>query len=140
MEEYWNPLVPELGVSNLADSLDFYQSLGFRVRFRRSDPDFAYIELGQAQLMLETLSEDSWQTGSLERPFGRGINLQIEVPNVRDLSDRLKSSGAQLFEDVIESWYATGDGEEGQLEFLIQDPDGYLIRLVEPLEFRPFET
>ena len=140
MEEYWNPLVPELSVFNLADSLDFYQSLGFRVRFRRSDPDFAYIELGQAQLMLETLSEDSWQTGSLERPFGRGINLQIEVPNVRDLSDHLKSAGAQLFEDLTESWYATGDGEEGQLEFLIQDPDGYLIRLIEPLGFRPIET
>lgn len=140
MEEYWNPLVPELSVFDFSASLEFYQSLGFRVRFRRSDPDFAYIELGHAQLMLEALSEDSWQTGSLERPFGRGINLQIEVPNVRDLSERLKNSGVQLFEEVTESWYATGAGEEGQLEFLIQDPDGYLIRLVEPLGFRPVDT
>ena len=52
-ETYWNPLVPELTVSDLETSLVFYAAAGFSVRFRREDPPFAYIELGKAQFMLE---------------------------------------------------------------------------------------
>jgi len=36
--------------------------------------------------------------------------------------------------NVEESWYEVGsDKEEGQIEFLVQDPDGYLLRFIEPL-------
>lgn len=52
-DEFWSPLVPELTVANLEDSLRLYEAAGFKVRFRRDNPPFAYIELGQAQLMLE---------------------------------------------------------------------------------------
>jgi predicted lactoylglutathione lyase len=47
-EPYWNPLVPELTVGDLEVSLRFYKLIGFQIRFRRSDPLFAYLELGQA--------------------------------------------------------------------------------------------
>jgi len=66
MEDYWNPLVPELSVTDVEKSLKFYEAIGFSVRFRRSSPNFAYIELGQAQLMLEELTEASWITGPPE--------------------------------------------------------------------------
>jgi len=136
MEGYWNPMVPELSATDVTDSLVFYQAIGFSVRFRRAGPDFAYIELGHAQLMLEELTDFSWTTAPPKRPFGRGVNFQIEVEEVDNLSRRLTDGGFSLFEDVSESWYSTDDGEEGQLEFLIQDPDGYLIRLVQPLGLR----
>ena len=42
MEEYWNPMVPELSVSDFNNSLSFYRDLlGFKVRNQRENPDFA---------------------------------------------------------------------------------------------------
>ena len=39
-DEYWNAMVPELMVRDVAVSLAFYRVLGFAVRFQRSEPDF----------------------------------------------------------------------------------------------------
>ena len=41
MSMAYNPLVPELGVSNFASSLRFYTAvLGFRVEYERPELDF----------------------------------------------------------------------------------------------------
>ncbi|MEO9168740.1 MAG: VOC family protein, partial [Aestuariivirga sp.] len=32
-----------------------------------------------------------------------------------------------------EKWYRAGDEEVGQRQFLVQDPDGYLLRLCQPI-------
>jgi hypothetical protein len=37
----------------------------------------------------------------------------------------------------VEGWYRTGGVETGQRQFLVQDPDGYLLRLAEVLGERP---
>ena len=137
-EPYWNPMVPELTVRDMAQSLPFYLAAGFGVRFRRSEPDFVYLEQGQAQLMLEAWHPQGWHTGELQLPFGRGINLQIEVDDVTALAARLQAGGYAGFRPVQESWYAVSEHEEeGQLEGLWQDPDGYLLRFVETLGSRP---
>jgi len=131
---YWNPLVPELTVANLAESLRFYAAAGFSVRFRRDAPPFAYIELGQAQLMLEQQHAGGWHVAPLDRPLGRGINFQIEVPDVAAIHTALAQIGAVPFQEIQESWYqVSADHAEGQREFLIQDPDGYLLRFAEYL-------
>ena len=127
----WNPMVPELLVSNFRRSLDFYvQQIGFSVMFKRTEPNFAYLDLNGAQLMLEEDHEGSWQVGKFESPRGRGINLQIDVPDLKGVEVRLESSAVPLFRPLHESWYETSEGPVGQLELLVQDPDGYLLRLV----------
>ncbi len=132
--EYWAVLVPEFTVTDLEQSLRFYETLGFSVRFRRSNPPFAYLELGRAQIMLEQIHDDAWITGDLKPPFGRGINFQIEVEDVRRAAKIASMQGISLYEGLNECWYKVGNGkEEGQLEFLVQDPDGYLMRFVQPL-------
>lgn len=135
--DYWNPLVPELTVARLEDSLRFYAAAGFSVRFRRENPPFAYIELGQAQLMLEQETGDGWLVARLERPLGRGVNFQIEVENAEGTCARVQRAGYKLFEELQENWYPTESGvQEGQREFLVQDPDGYLLRFAQPLGSR----
>ncbi|WP_240538627.1 VOC family protein [Halomonas sp. SH5A2] len=58
MEEYWNPIVPEWSVTNFEKSLKFYQELlGFKVRNKRSNPDFAYLENENVQIMLEQIHD-----------------------------------------------------------------------------------
>ena len=137
MEMEWNPLVPELAVKDLGVSRAFYADLiGCVVRFERDDPPFAYLDQGAAQLMIEEDHDGMWLTAEPESPRGRGINLQIEVDNVTALRDRLVAASWPLFRDLADTWYGTGADEEGQREFLVQDPDGYLLRFVQPLGAR----
>jgi catechol 2,3-dioxygenase-like lactoylglutathione lyase family enzyme len=131
---YWAALVPELIVRDAEESVAFYKQLGFKVRFSRKAPKFFYLYLGRAQIMLEEQNPESWTAEPLDHPRGRGVNLQVEVRNAQLIFDRALKSGLPLFHDLIENWYEVDDGiEEGQLEFLIQDPDGYLIRFCQPL-------
>jgi catechol 2,3-dioxygenase-like lactoylglutathione lyase family enzyme len=139
--EYWAALVPEILVTDLDRSLAFYVDLcGFRTRFIRPEDGFAYLERGQAQIMLEEVAEDRWQTADLSPPFGRGINLQIEVADVLSLHARVTDAGWPLFRPITTQWYREGRIEHGQTEFLLQDPDGYLIRFMQPLGQRPADT
>jgi len=127
----WNPMVPELLVSDFDKSLSFYVDiLGFSIMFQRTDPRFAYLEINGAQLMIEEDHQTAWRVAEIENPRGRGINLQIDVPSVTEVNLRMEISGISVFRPVRESWYSTSKGEVGQLELLIQDPDGYLLRLV----------
>ena len=128
------PLVPELDVTNLDNSLHFWcDLLGFRIAYQRPQARFAYLERQGAQLMLCEINGE-WMTGSLERPFGRGINFQIEVDDVQPALEALQQAQRPLFRDVRESWYRIGaTRESGSREFLVQDPDGYLVRLSQSL-------
>ena len=131
-EHYWNPMVPELTVMQFAVSRDFYRRVGFQVRFQRTNPNFAYLTLGQAQLMIEEYHDTGWNVAALERPFGRGVNLQIEVADVHAIADTLSAHAIALYRPITETWYPTEPGvSEGVREFLVQDPDGYLLRFQE---------
>lgn len=137
-ELYWSPMVPELPVTDLACSLVFYTGLlGFSVRYRRDDPPFAYLEQQQVQLMLEQVHPAGWQVGALAPPFGRGINLQMELTDIQPLLERLQHADIALFRQPTEVWYRVEERLVGQREFLLQDPDGYLLRFVQYLGERP---
>lgn len=138
-----NKLVPELMVTDLQSSLAFWVScLGFRVAYQRPEDGFAYLDLDGAQVMLEQVepSAGQWLAAPLARPFGRGINLQVDVPAVAPILKRLGLAGFSLFRDCTDTWYRADSVEVGQREFIVQDPDGYLIRLVERLGERPCDS
>lgn len=133
----WGRLVPELAVSDFDASLHFYTTvLGFSLWFERGQkPErFAYLEREGAQIMLEEVRPGIWQTGELTKPFGRGINFQIECGDVRILLDVLSAAQTPLWRGVREEWRDIGDGIlAGAREFLVQDPDGYLLRFTQDL-------
>ncbi|MBD8482766.1 bleomycin resistance protein [Pseudomonas coleopterorum] len=131
-----NKLVPELMVTDLDISLAFWvSSLGFEVAYQRPEDGFAYLDLNGAQVMLEQVDPHAgqWLTAPLSKPFGRGINLQIDVVAVAPIIHKLRQAGYTLYRECADTWYRVDDGEVGQREFIVQDPDGYLIRLVERL-------
>ena len=129
-------LVPELKVSDFARSLAFYVELaGFEVLYQRPEVEFAYLSLGGAELMIER-DDGGWRTGALEHPYGRGINLQIEVPDVEALHRRFVAGGHPIMVPMEERWYRRDDVYLGQKQFLVQDPDGYLLRFGEDLGTR----
>jgi catechol 2,3-dioxygenase-like lactoylglutathione lyase family enzyme len=128
-------LVPELYCSNLRISLDFYcELLGFNVRYARPEDGFAYLELAGVELMLEeieagqTESNQGWNTGVLEQPFGRGINLQFEIGSVDNTCLKITQAGWPIFLEIHDAWYRADDMEIGNRQFLVLDPDGYQLR------------
>ena len=139
--EFWALLVPELSVRDLDRSLRFYRdTLCFTEKFSRPESKFTYLEMGQAQIMLDQICEDPeamWITAPLEPPLGRGVNFQIEVQDVRALHDRAVEAGYDLFRPLKTAWYRKGGHKIGQIQFLIQDPDGCLLRFMQHLGQRP---
>jgi catechol 2,3-dioxygenase-like lactoylglutathione lyase family enzyme len=131
-------LVPELLCSDLARSIDFYvRVLGFAIVYQRTEERFAYLEREGAELMIEQPTARRLVAGDLEAPYGRGINLQIEVSDVEALYDTVQKAVAPIFLSLEERWYRTGNQALGNRQFVVQDPDGYLLRFFQDIGTRP---
>ena len=130
----WNANIPELSVTDLNESLNFYKTLGFKIEYERPENKFAFISLGEIQFMLQEISDnDKWTVAPLTYPFGNGINFQLEVDNLDKIYNNLKDKNYKIAFDIEENWYRQDDKLLGNKEFLIQDPDGYLLRFSEDL-------
>ena len=131
---YFNKIIPELSVSNLEKSLKFYKTIGFKIEYERPENKFVFLSLGEIQFMLQEISEnDKWDVAPLTYPFGNGINFQLEVENVDKIYNLLKENNYKITFEIEENWYRQDDKLLGNKEFLVQDPDGYLIRFSEDL-------
>ena len=132
-------LIPELKVVDFKKSLDFYTKLaGFEIIYERKENDFAMLGINNARLMIEGLTDKSraWKVGELERPFGRGMHFQIEVLDVQSLYLGFKKADYPIFFEMEEKWYRKNDQEVGNKQFLVQDPDGYLLRFFQDMGTR----
>ena len=123
----FNSLIPELTVTNMKQSLSFYQALGFKILYERKEDKFCFLELEHNQLMIQE-ENDHWNTGDLEYPFGRGINISMSIKDVEKLYHKLKEKGIKMFLDLEVHSYRVDNKVYHDKEFLVQDPDGYLLR------------
>jgi hypothetical protein len=83
--------------------------------------------------MIEEIN-DNWNVGQLIRPFGRGVNFQIQTNEIDNISKKLKENHIEIFKDIFESEYAVKDRLYLEKELLVQDPDGYLLRFQQTLK------
>ena len=130
-----NALVPELSISDFKKTVEFYTKiLGFKVEYQRVNEGFAYLSLGEAQIMVDQIGKTrTWKTGEFEHPLGRGVNFQIQVEEIGSMLLRIRQNNIRLFMEPEDKWYRKDDYEVGNRQFLIQDPDGYLLRFFEDL-------
>lgn len=126
-EIVYNSLIPELSVSNIDISKKFYLDLGFKIRYERKENKFCFLQLEGNQIMIEE-NNDNWNTGKLEHPYGRGINLSMTVSDIEKMYEILKEKNIKFFLDLEIHEYRIDDKISYDKEFLIQDPDGYLLR------------
>lgn len=138
-KSYRARMVAELMVKDLARSRQFWIDLcGFEVVYQREEEGFVFLDRGGAQFMLEEVrGDDGWITAPLEAPLGRGVNFEIKVDSVDVLHKRLVDAGWPLYRQMQERWYRSDDVEIGVRQFLVQDPDGYLLRFSEWIGDRP---
>ena len=137
-------LVPELKVTDISASCRFWCGLlGFSVLYDRPEDGFAYLTLDGAEVMLDQRGAGAldrrgiWETGPMQPPFGRGINFQIQCHDYDGTLARLHAAGHPIYFGPEERWYRRGETEIGVGQFLVLDPDGYLVRLQRPLRLRP---
>lgn len=131
-------LVPELYVSDFDHSLEFYTAvLGFHIGYGRSAEKFAYLEREDAALMIEQPIGRTWLAGPLEKPYGRGINLQIAVTSVDALHSAVKAARVTFVQSLEQRDYRRATDIVTVRQFVIADPDGYLLRFSETIDARP---
>jgi hypothetical protein len=114
------------------------------VEFERPEDQFVYMSFYGSNLMIEEdrkrdAESALWIVEPLDYPRGRGLNLSIDCPSARDLVKRLKGAGIFIRKPIEDCWYRDNDILHGQRNFLVQDPDGYLLRFVEKMGTKPVE-
>ena len=131
---YFKKIIPELSVTNIENSIKFYKTIGFKIEYERPENKFVFLSLGEIQFMLQEVSDnDKWDVAPLIYPFGNGINFQLEVENVDKIYNLLKENNYKIAFEIEENWYRQDDKLLGNKEFLVQDPNGYLLRFSEDL-------
>ncbi len=123
----FNSLIPELSVSNIERSKDFYLKIGFEIMYERNENKFCFIKLEENQIMLEE-NNNNWNTGEMEYPYGRGINISMSINDIDKMYNDLKKKNITFFKELEIHDYRVNDKIYHDKEFLIQDPDGYLLR------------
>lgn len=127
-------LVPELLVADVSASLAFWRDLcGFRVRYHRLEEGFAHLVRDGAHVMLEEAGRGrNWVTADLVPPLGRGVNFQIRVDDVEPVLTALRGAGWPLFMEAETKAYRVEGRDVLVRQFLVTDPDGYLLRFQAP--------
>ena len=123
----FNSLIPELSVSNIEISKKFYKDLGFKIVYERLENKFCFMQFENNQIMLEQ-NNDNWNVAKMEYPYGNGMNISMTVENVDYLYKTLKDKQVKIFLDLEINEYRVNNKIFQDKEFLLQDPDGYLLR------------
>ena len=124
----FNSLIPELSVFDIVQTKNFYEELGFKIEYERPEVKFVFMSFQDSQFMFEQIHDKGWNTGELIYPLGRGINFSIAVDDIENLYTLVKSKRLEIYKKLTKSVYLVNGIEEIQMEFLIQDPNGYLLR------------
>ena len=126
----FNSLIPELSVFDIVQTRNFYEELGFKIEYERPEEKFVFMSFQDSQFMFEQIHDDGWNTGELSYPLGRGINFSIAVEDVEGIYKLVKTLNFEMYKELTRNKYQVNGTEETQIEFLIQDPNGYLLRFI----------
>ena len=72
--------------------------------------------------------KNNWNVGEMRYPFGNGINISMTVSDIDSFYESIISKKVVLFRKIKTSKYRVDDIIYEDKEFLLQDPDGYLLR------------
>ena len=123
----FNSLIPELSVTNIEKSKKFYLNLGFKIMYERKEDKFCFLYLEDNQIMIEEIN-NNWNVSEMKYPFGNGINISMTVSDIDSFYESIISKKIVLFRKIKTSKYRVDDIIYEDKEFLLQDPDGYLLR------------
>ncbi len=121
--EAYVSVAPEFFVRDVASSVQFYERLGFAPL--RQEPEFAVVALGEAHILLASERLAGEQLPANDRR-GLGVNVRIMVEDADAAFERASDAGARLVHPIA-------DRDYGLRDFIIADPDGFLLRFAAPV-------
>ena len=134
----WADLVIEIMVRDYVRTFAFWVGLlGFDVAFSRPSQKLACLRHPDGAQIMFYERDGDWETGVMEPPYGRGAVIQVFVHDLNSLAENLRAAHHPFYVEPREKWRDWGDRLGGQREFLVQDPDGYLVMIAERLGERP---
>ena len=134
----WAMQMAEMMVTDYARTLAFWtEELGFGIAYVRPLQKLALLQRPEGAQVMIYQRDGDWETGVMEPPFGRGAVIQVYVADVMAVAETVRAAGRAFYVAPRERWRDWGDRLGGQREFLVQDPDGYLIMVAERIGERP---
>jgi uncharacterized glyoxalase superfamily protein PhnB len=124
-------VIPELGVSNMERSIEFYSKLGFEKTMDGTADDnglqWCQMDYGHSKLWLQRQDVDPDFTGGA--PVGNGVTICLRVDDVDATYDAISKAGYQIHitQELETMWY-------GLREFKLADPDGYTWTFYTPTD------
>ena len=127
-------LAPVFAVENVQKTAEFYTNhLGFQLAFAVPNHDaveesfengkeyrYAMLKSGELEIAFQRL--DTFQNDihfAKNQPIGASVSFYMDVDNIEDLYNRLKSENLEMTE-LKTTWY-------GVLEFYLKDLNGYIL-------------
>jgi len=124
------PLVPELSVSDIKQNLRFYiDILGFSIDWQRPEAGFATVSLEDCRLMLEQYSSSEKAT---DEEIKQG-HWRVAKFEYQPLYAKLKEANYPIKLDLYQTQYRVNEQMISVQQFLVMDPDGYLLRFATEL-------
>jgi catechol 2,3-dioxygenase-like lactoylglutathione lyase family enzyme len=134
----WAALMAEMMVEDYPRSLAFWSGpMGFAVAFTRPAQKLACLAHSDGAQVMIYQRDGYWETGPMQAPFGRGMVVQVYVSDAEEMAVRMTAAGVPFYVALREKWRDWGDRMGGQREFLVQDPDGYLVMVAQRIGERP---
>ncbi|HUU48036.1 MAG TPA: VOC family protein [Nitrosopumilaceae archaeon] len=110
-----------LAVKDIDRSISFYHELiGLPIKNQRR----SWVDLGTSGALL-SLHPASLTAEHIGSSIDNGITVGFLVGDVQSSVDELRSKGVTIYREIVE--------REAGKNAVIQDPDGYLISLFEPI-------
>ena len=119
-------IIPEVAVSNMENSLKFYNTLGFTKTqdgvIDEQGSQWSSLDMGGMALWLTR--QDVVPNLKKSEVRGNGVNIYVPVDDVDAVYEKVKGSGYQgnIIRDIKTEYY-------GLRQFSMTDPDGYMLTL-----------
>ena len=137
----WAMGMAEMMVTDYAASYRFWtEALGFDLAFERPSQKLACLQRPEGAQVMIYQRDGDWEVGAMERPFGRGMVVQIYVADAAAVAAQVAAAGVPFYVALREKWRDWGDRMGAQREFLVQDPDGYLVMMAQRIGERPLDA
>ena len=128
-------VVPELYCRDIEENKHFFvEVLNFSVKYERLSEQFVYLTKDGVDLMLEGIDSNSrkWLVATTDFPFGRGVNFQWDVADIKTLYRHVTSVAKDsIYLELETKSHLCGSQMATQNQFIVQTPDGYLFRFCE---------